>query len=83
MVYGNVEVLEGIALDLGGTVTGNLIIAKGGVCKLDGMVSGDVLNRGGVLRIRGTIKGTLVREAGSTEIDPQAVIGAIRGQSAE
>lgn len=77
-VCGNVEVKQGTALDMGGTITGNLIIGEGGICKLDGMVCGDVVNRGGVLRIRGTIQGRLIRQAGATEIDPQAVIGSIQ-----
>ncbi|MES2705377.1 MAG: hypothetical protein V4726_02130 [Verrucomicrobiota bacterium] len=79
IIYGSAEVQPGIALHMGGTITENLLILPGGICKLDGMVFGNVHNRGGILRILGTIKGELTGEGGSTEIDPQAVIGGKRG----
>jgi hypothetical protein len=74
MIAGSATVKDGARLDLNGTVTGDLVVEEGATVILRGTVAGDVTNRGGELAIYGMIDGRLIRVAGTTEVDPDAVI---------
>lgn len=79
MVAGSVTVVNGGYLELYGMVSQDLILERGGIVTLHGMVKGDVYNRGGDLEVYGTIDGALHDESGVTFIDPDALIGGLRG----
>lgn len=57
----------------------DLVVEPGGIAAVHGTVSRDVVNRGGDLEIYGRIGGTVHSEAGSTLVDPEALIGRVRG----
>ena len=75
MCVGNIVVESGATLHLYGMCTGNINVRAGGKAILDGMCTGNVLNSGGVLEIKGTVTGALRKEAGTTDVDPNARIG--------
>lgn len=74
MVAGSAGIAAGVMLMLHGMVTGDLILEAGSFCELRGMVTGNVRNKGGELFVYGTVKGAVLTLAGSTVIDPKAVI---------
>lgn len=76
MITGNAIVKNGGVLHLHGMVSRNLIVEPGGIANIPGMVSGDAINKGGELYISGTIVGRLVKEAGITNVEPNAAIGS-------
>lgn len=76
MITGNAIVKNGGVLHLHGMVSRNLIVEPGGIANIPGMVSGDAINKGGELYISGTIVGQLVKEAGITNVEPNAAIGS-------
>jgi hypothetical protein len=70
-----VTVYAGGSLDLYGTVVGALVVQEGASARVYGTVIGDVRNEGGKVAVWGTV-GRLIRSAGETSVDPQAVIKA-------
>ena len=76
MITGNAIVKNGGVLYLHGMVSRNLIVKPGGIANVLGMICGDAINKGGELYISGTIGGQLLKEAGITNVEPNATIGS-------
>uniref|UniRef100_A0A6H1ZEF7 Polymer-forming cytoskeletal protein n=1 Tax=viral metagenome TaxID=1070528 RepID=A0A6H1ZEF7_9ZZZZ len=73
MVTGTVTVVDNAHLELNGTVVKDVVVTEGTSVHIHGMVLGSVINDGGMLYIAGTV-GAVQRNAGSTEIAPQALV---------
>lgn len=70
MAVGTVTVPEGIALELNGTPTRDLLVDSGGRARIRGTVVGVVVNRGGDVVIYGTV-GAVRDLAGTTSSMPK------------
>lgn len=74
MVTGTITVADGAHLELNGTAHA-MILESGSSATLKGTIARDVENRGGELEVFGVIAGSLRTLTGTTEVDPEAMIG--------
>lgn len=74
VVLGNVTVRSGCTLDLDGVCWGNLDVDAGGSASVSGFVKGTVTNSGGRIDVSGVIWGKLRELAGTTDVEPGAIV---------
>jgi predicted RNA-binding Zn-ribbon protein involved in translation (DUF1610 family) len=80
MVTGKIVVRDGGLLILQGICCRNLEVETGGTARIQGIVSGNIINHGGKISIEGIVKGSITCPKGITEIDSQSqVMGGIEG----
>jgi len=74
MATGDIDVLDGAALELRGMCCGQLRVHGGGEASVHGMVLKGLVNHGGQITVYGIVEGGVHTVNGQTKIDPAAVV---------
>jgi len=74
IILGSVIVPAGRLFHVCGAVSGSVHLEARARVFLYGYVGGDVVNNGGCLELYGVVNGRVIRQAGTTRIDRQALV---------